>query len=153
MESSTAIDQSFYASKANYSIMLDVQIPLGDSSKQAQIAQIKSKMYGLGKEAFSIQSKMASLHAYSQKNFVQIEETLSSLRNARNAMQLSLYEQRKKFNQGRLDYLFLLQEEDNLTQLDAKMASMEFERKALLIEYFSIFDKTPCPFNLLKNRS
>lgn len=147
-----SVNESLSLTKSNYGILLSLSSPVGGSLKNLKSSKIRKTKLELEKELRTIRAESSSLHSFSVKTFAQQESDLLKIVEAKEAMKSSLHEQKIKYEQGRLDYLSYIQEEEALSQIEMQILSLKISRILTLIHYFAFFDQTPCKFNYTNTR-
>lgn len=150
LEYQPAQEESFHSSKANYEMLLGFTMQLGKSASRLSGAQVTEERLLLEKDSLELNSKMSAQHLYTVKALAEHKRNISFLERTMKAMSVSLKAQEEKFNQGRLDYINLIREQESLTSMKAQLITLKVDRVLTLISYFSVFNEVPCAFNLNK---
>lgn len=134
-------------SKNAYSIGLALTIPLGSSkTKKLKVEHAQQKLTSQLQQSIA---KMKSYHEQTVSMIMLLNQSLINQVQQNKLLKISLKSSNKKYKQARLTIEQLIIEENNLLQSDLNIIQAKLTTVETLLDYFSIFHKTPCKFNII----
>ncbi|PIP90123.1 MAG: hypothetical protein COW01_09600 [Bdellovibrionales bacterium CG12_big_fil_rev_8_21_14_0_65_38_15] len=130
-----------------YSVGLQLNIPL-DSTKSATEETMKivdEKRFLAEKEM--IVAKMNAYHSQTLTNIELLQSAVRTQGQNTKDLETSLKSAQKKFNQARLSFRELIADQDLLLRSNLDEVTTKLTVVTTLLDYFSVFNKTPCSLN------
>jgi outer membrane protein TolC len=148
IDESDAIDQISSYDNDNYSASLYMVVPL--LGKEGEALSAKSQQIELELNSYKNQiiTNLNEAHEYAVRNFVALRESLSASKEAVTHLEESVANVKTKYDQGRVDYIELVREEETLRKAALTYIRLQNNYLNEMLAYLMFFDRAPLPFNI-----
>lgn len=145
---SDALSEVHKFNKGTVAASLTATIPLDSKSKQT--IRTKKKLAELNelKQRRELELLLSSTHTTVLKSLEHILQNMRSLGASADALKKRIQAVEQKYRQGRVDFLSLVQEQDRLFSAELGLTESRLLFLQEMFNYFAVFNKTPCDFNL-----
>ncbi len=143
-----AFSEASDLNKGSWGASLGVTVPLdGSSSKLIRTKKRLAEINEL-KQHRELELLLNGTHESALTSIQYLLGSIRTLDSSSKALGNRVEAVQKKYRQGRVDFLSLVQEQDQLFNADIGLTESRLLFLRELFNYFSIFNKTPCDFNL-----
>lgn len=145
---SDAISEVHDFNKGTWSASLSASIPLdGTPGKSIRTKQRLAELKEL-QQTRELELLLNSTHTTVLKSLEHILQNMRSLGASADSLKKRIQAVEQKYRQGRVDFLSLVQEQDRLFSAELGLTESRLLFLQEMFNYFAIFNKTPCDFNL-----
>src|SRR5690606_6951168 len=95
-----------------------------------------------------IKSLLEATHTSAVQSIGLLLSTMQKLESTTSLLKERIKSVEQKYKQGRVDFLSLVQEQDQLSNAQNGLIESQLLFMQELLNYFAAFDKLPCQFNL-----
>ncbi len=135
-------------SKNTWSAGLQLRIPLDSSEYSARSTRQKLARLEISQQKAQLRRMLDATHSSAVESIGHLLSTIRNLRSSTEYLKERMASVEKKYRQGRVDLLSLVQEQDQLYSAENSLTESRLLFLQELLSYFMVFDKTPCAFNL-----
>ena len=145
---SDAFSEASKFSKGHWGASLGLSVPL--DGKQSKLINTKRRLAELNelKQRRQLELLLDGTHSTA---IISIQHLLGSMRtldSSSKALAKRVKAVSKKYKQGRIDFLSLVQEQNQLFSSEIGLTESRLLFLQEMFNYFSVYNKTPCDFNL-----
>lgn len=149
---SEAFSESIQLKKNTWSAGLQLSIPLGSSEYDLRKIRAKKAALMREKQRKEITSMLEATHTSATQSIVYLLKTVQNLEKTTGFLKERIRSVEQKYKQGRVDFLNLVQEQDQLFSAENGLIDSQLLFMHELLNYFAAFDKLPCNFNTLYSK-
>jgi len=145
---SEAFSETNKLSKGGWGATLGLTVPLG--SNASALTSTKRKLSELNelKSRRELELLLDGTHNTALTSIQYLLESMRTLDASTRALAKRVSAVQKKYRQGRIDFLSLVQEQDQLFNAEIGLTESRLLFLRELFNYLSVYNKTPCDFNL-----
>lgn len=145
---SEAFKESAQLDKNTWSAGVMLQIPLDSADKNLKSIRARKVEASAKLKRLEITSLLNSTHENAAQNLTLLIQTIQNLNSTTQLLKERIQSIEKKYVQGRVDLLSLVQEQDQLFNAENGLIESRLMFMNEFLNYFSAFDRFPCAFNL-----
>ena len=135
--------------RTGVTIGLEFSKPLGESSHRTAELLKAAKTSAITAQMTQIRQNIVTTHESAKRSLLLLARGLESQRETSASLSESLKSSKIKFNQGRIPFTSLLQEQDALFQARLQEISLRKQIAFALLDYLAVFTEFPCSWNKL----
>jgi len=139
-----AFDDALDIDKTNYTISLNLVVPLGSSKSRSTHFKKQTITHNYTAQLIELDNSILNANRAIIQAIKQNQNNLKFVNTSVSELEKRLTEQNKKFLVGRVDLFDLVQEEERVTSLKNKRLLLEFRAIQNLFNYLALFDKWSC---------
>jgi outer membrane protein TolC len=138
--------------KTGQSVGLVWTMPLGGASKKSEAALLQLKQTSLRAQSESLTNELESTYRTMRKALELLQRGLQNQEKTTESLSQSFQDTNRKFQQGRIPISTLIYEQDALFQSRLQEITFKKQISHVLLDYFAVFNKYPCAWNLLQGQ-
>lgn len=126
---------------------LTFSIPLGSSSSKLKNVNKLVNQKRLNAQLSQASASVESTHAEVSKSISILMNVIKSQKQNSKNLKTRVKDMKKKYSQARIPLYALIQDQDELMNNDLNVIDTQVTILNTLLDYFVVFNKTPCAFN------
>jgi outer membrane protein TolC len=135
--------------RTGVTIGVEFSKPLGDTSHRTSELLKVAKTSALTAQMTRIRENISTTHDSAKRSLQLLMRGLEAQRSTSASLSESIKSSKTKFNQGRIPFASLLQEQDALFQARLQEIVMRKQIAFALLDYLNVFTEFPCSWNKL----
>jgi outer membrane protein TolC len=143
-----AFKESASFEKNTWSAGIRLSIPLDKSDYRLKSIKTKKSELSRHKQNIEIRAMLDATHSSAIQSIGYLMKTIENLETSTGFLKERIKSVEQKYRQGRVDFLNLVQEQDQLFNAENGLIESQLMFMNELLNYFSAFDKLPCKLNL-----
>jgi outer membrane protein TolC len=122
-------------------------IPLGSTSNELKEVNTLVNKKRLSAQLLEAKTSMHSTHEQVTKSIEILRNVIRSQKENSKSLNIRVKDMKKKYSQARIPLYALIQDQDELMNNDLNVIDTQITILNTLLDYFIVFNKTPCAFN------
>lgn len=146
---SQAMDDLNDNDRSGFAAGIMVNIPIGKKINDTSEVTKKYHQKKLKAGIVNVENNLVSTHKQISKSIQILGDVIKAQKVNSKQLSIRLKEMKKKYNQARIPVYALVQDQDALLSSDLSIVDTQLAILNTILDYFVIFDQTPCGFNKL----
>lgn len=143
----SSIDDIQDNNRTGMDVALTFTIPLGSTSSDLKEVNKIVNIKRLSSQVTDAESNIITTHNQVSKSINILMDVISTQKQNSKDLNIRVKDMKKKYSQARIPLFALIQDQDELMNNDLNVIDTQVTILNTLLDYFIVFNKTPCAFN------
>lgn len=144
---SQAVDDMNDNDRSGFAAGVMVNIPIGKKINDTSEVTKKYNQKRLKANIINVENNLVATHKQISRSVKILEDVIKAQKVNSTQLSIRLKEMNKKFNQARIPVFQLVQDQDALLNSDLSIVDTQLAILNTILDYFVVFNQTPCGFN------